>query len=146
MDLFAVVAVVSVILLLVVTVASLYVQQSGQLRDIQAQLSKISESSGGADDPIQMRVERASLIDPLVLLEVTLAQADLNELTAEQIAQIDAARTGVKGITEKLKASGEWMGPPYDLEWIEHLDRMPRLKSIYMKAGFSTEPSVTADN
>lgn len=145
MDLFAVVAVVSVILLLVVTVASLFVQQSGQLREIQAQLSKI-EAGGAANDPNQMRLDRAALIDPLVLLEVTLAQADLNELSAEQIAQIDAARTGVKAITEKLKASGDWMGPPYDLEWIEHLDRMPRLKSIYMKAGFSTEPSVTADN
>lgn len=137
MDLFAVVAVLSVMLLLIVAVASLFMQQSGQLREIQAQLSKLEV--GSVSDPSQLRIERAAWIDPLVLLEVALVQSDHNELSSEQLAQIDAARTGVKTITEQLKASGEWMGPPYDLEWIEHLDRMPRLKSIYMKSGLSAD-------
>lgn len=144
MDLFAVVAVMSVVLLLIVAVASLFMQQSGQLREIQAQLSKLE--GGGSADPSQLRIERAAWIDPLVLLEVSLVQSDLNELAPEQMAQIDAARSGVKAITEQLKASGEWMGPPYDLEWVEHLDRMPRLKSIYMKSGFATDTASSADS
>jgi hypothetical protein len=144
MDLFAVVAVVSVMLLLIVAVASLFMQQSGQLREIQAQLSKME--GGGERDPSQLRIERAAWIDPLVLLEVALVQSDHNELSAEQLAQIDATRMGVKVITEQLKASGEWMGPPYDLDWMEHLERMPRLKSIYMKSSLSSDTTTSAGN
>jgi hypothetical protein len=144
MDLFAVVAVVSVMLLLIVAVASLFMQQSGQLREIQAQLSKME--GGGESDPSQLRIERAAWIDPLVLLEVALVQSDHNELSAEQMAQIDATRMGVKVITEQLKASGEWMGPPYDLDWMEHLERMPRLKSIYMKSSLSSDTTPSAGN
>ncbi len=146
MDLFAVVAVVSVVLLLIVAVASLFMQQSGQLRDIQAQLSKMNDHDSIVADPSQLRMERAAMIDPLVLFEVELVQSNLNDLSPEQLAQIDAARSGVKSLTERLKASGGWLGPPFDLEWVEHLDRMPRLKSIYMKAGFSPEPPTSADN
>ena len=37
-------------------------------------------------------------------------------------------------VTEELKQSEDWMGAPFDLEWSEYLDRMPRLKKLYLRA------------
>jgi hypothetical protein len=57
--------------------------------------------------------------------------------------QIEQARDSVKSLNERLMASRDWMGPPFDLEWAEYLDRMPTLKRLYLAAAFErpTEPT-----
>ena len=90
-------------------------------------------------DAEALRIERASILDPLVLLEVSLNQSSSVEITEEQLQLVDSARSSVKRITESLKNAEEWMGPPYDLEWVEQLDRMPRVKAAYLKMGLESE-------
>lgn len=139
MDIFAFVAVSFLVLLGALAMAAMTMQQNGQLREIQAKLSKMSKSERPKLDPETLRIDRAGIMDPLVLLEVSLGQPGGEEITEEQLQQIDAARTSVKSISAQLKSAGEWMGPPYDLEWVELLDRMPRLKANYQKAGLSPD-------
>ena len=133
MDIFALVAVIFIVLLGAVAVAAIMMQQNGQLSQIQDKLSKLSKGNEAPLNPEGLRVERAGIVDPLVLLEVSLGQSDSVELTEEQLQQIDVARSNVKKISEQLKSMEEWMGPPYDLEWVELLDRMPRLRIAYQK-------------
>lgn len=133
MDIFALVAVIFIILLGAMAVAAIMMQQNGQLRQIQDKLSKLSKGNEAPLNPEGLRIERAGIVDPLVLLEVSLGQLDSVELTEEQLQQIDVARSNIKKISEQLKSAEEWMGPPYDLEWVELLDRMPRLKIAYQK-------------
>jgi preprotein translocase subunit YajC len=133
MDIFALVAVIFIVLLGAVAVAAIMMQQNGQLSQIQDKLSKLSKGNEAPLNPEGLRVERAGIVDPLVLLEVSLGQSDSVELTEEQLQQIDVARSNIKKISEQLKSAEEWMGPPYDLEWVELLDRMPRLKIAYQK-------------
>jgi preprotein translocase subunit YajC len=133
MDIFALVAVIFIVLLGAMAVAAIMMQQNGQFRQIQDKLSKLSKGNEAPLNPEGLRVERAGIVDPLILLEVSLGQSDSVELTEEQLQQIDFARSNIKKISEQLKSTEEWMGPPYDLEWVELLDRMPRLKIAYQK-------------
>lgn len=138
MDIFVLVAVIFIVLLGAVAVAVIMMQQNGQLSQIQDKLSRLSKGNEAPLNPEGLRIERAGIVDPLVLLEVSLGQSDSVELTEEQLQQIDVARSNVKKISEQLKSTDEWMGPPYDLEWVELLERMPRLKIAYQK--FSMKP------
>ena len=52
------------------------------------------------------------------------------------LQQIDAARDAIKALNDRLMEAKEWMGPPFDLEWAEYLERMPNLKKLYLAADF----------
>lgn len=140
MDVFTVVAVMFIVLLGALAMVAMSMQQSGQLMEIQAKLTKLSKADKTPPiDAEALRIERASILDPLVLMEVALNQSGQLELTEEQLQQVDSARANVKAISEKLKSAEDWMGPPYDLEWVELLDRMPRVKAAYLKMGLTTD-------
>jgi hypothetical protein len=133
MDFLSFVALAFVILALCVAMIFAYSQQARRLHDIQAQLSKIEDSK-----PELLRQERAQWLDPLVLLEVQLSQSAETTLDEAQLQQIEAARDAVKSLNERLVAAREWMGPPFDLEWAEYLDRMPNLKKLYVETVFAS--------
>jgi hypothetical protein len=139
MDIFIVVTVMFVAVLGILIMGVLTAQQNGQLNDIRAKLSKLNEPDKITPNAETLRIERAKILDPLVLIEVSLNQAEQVTLTEEQFQEIDDARTGVKKIVDQLKHSGEWIGPPYDLEWVEYLERMPRLKSCFLKMGLKPD-------
>ena len=132
MDFLSFVALAFVILALCVAMIFAYSQQARRLQDIQAQLTKIEDSK-----PELLRQERAQWLDPLVLLEVQLSQSAETTLDEAQLQQIEAARDAVKSLNERLMAGREWMGPPFDLEWAEYLDRMPNLKKLYVATIFA---------
>lgn len=134
MDFMAFVAVALVILVVCVAMIFAYSQQTRRLQDIQNQLAKMEEKRADL-----WRQERAGLLDPLILLEGTLNQTSNPQLDEASLQQIDAARAGVKQINENLMATREWMGPPFDLEWAEYLERMPTLKRLYVAAGFESD-------
>ena len=138
MDFFGFVALAFVILAVCLVMIFSYTQQSRRLQAIQAQLSKIEDSK-----PEILRQERAQWLDPLVLLEVSLNQSADPKLDEPMMLQIEQARDSVKSLNERLMASRDWMGPPFDLEWAEYLDRMPTLKRLYLAAAFErpTEPT-----
>jgi predicted Holliday junction resolvase-like endonuclease len=134
MDFFSFVILAIVILLLCVAMIFAYSQQARRLHDIQAQLSKIEDSK-----PELLRQERAQWLDPLVLLEVQLNQTSNPKIDEAMLQQIQAAREAIKNLNERLVVAREWMGPPFDLEWAEYLDRMPTLKRLYLAADFASE-------
>ena len=107
MDIFALVAVIFIVLLGAMAVAAIMMQQNGQLRQIQDKLSKLSKGNEAPLNPEGLRIERAGIVDPLVLLEVSLGQSDSVELTEEQLQQIDVARSNIKKISEQLKSAEE---------------------------------------
>jgi hypothetical protein len=135
MDILFVIVIVAMVLLVMIILAALHVQQTGQLRDIQARLNMIDDtSSKEIKDPNSLRFDRTQLIDPLSLLEPLLHSENRESLTEEELQLISSAREGVKAISEQLKASNDWKGAPFDLEWFEYLDRLPRIKSLYLRA------------
>jgi hypothetical protein len=136
MDFLSFVAVAMVILAVCAAMVIAYTQQTRRLRSIEEQIAKIEDTK-----PEILRQERAQWLDPLITLEATLNQSKEPQLDEAALQQIDAARVAVKDITARLQAAREWMGPPYDLEWAEYLERMPTLKRLYMAAGFETDPA-----
>ncbi len=149
MDIVFIIVIIAMLLLVMIILAALHFQQSGQLRDIQDRLMEIDEAAMQAKkSPDSLRLDRTQLLDPLSLLEPQLHAEGRDSLTEEELQMIASAREGVKGITEQLKQSEEWMGAPFDLEWGEYLDRMPRLKKLYLRADLqpALPKPTTSDN
>ncbi len=139
MDFFVFVALAFVILAVCTAMIYSYTQQSRRLQAIQVQLSKIEDNK-----PDILRQERAQWLDPLVMLEVNLNQSPNPQLDEAMLQQIDAARDAIKSLNERLMSTREWMGPPFDLEWTEYLERMPTLKKLYIALSYSLEDATTA--
>lgn len=136
MDIFVTVMMIAMILLVVVVGAAVFVQQSGTLRDIQNKLDMAQEHERKRKDPEILRRERVATLDPLMLLESQLYSRKPQQLNPEEIEMIVAARAKVISLTEELKAANEWLGPPYDLEWFEYLERIPLVRTLYLNSGF----------
>jgi hypothetical protein len=134
MDFVSFVALAFVIIAVCVAMIYAYTQQATRLQAIQEQLAKIEESK-----PELLRQERAKWLDPLILLEVQLNQTETPKLDEEMLQQVQSAREAVKSLNERLALSREWMGPPFDLEWAEYLERMPTLKKLYLAADFVSQ-------
>lgn len=134
MDFLGFVAIAMIILAICVAMITSYAQQARRLQAIQDQLAKIEDSK-----PELLRQQRAEWLDPLILMEVQLNQSVKATLDEAMLQQIDEARNAIKGLNEKLIEAKEWMGPPFDLEWAEYLERMPTLKKIYLAADFVRE-------
>lgn len=140
MDFVSFVAMAFVIIAVCVAMIYSYTQQANRLQAIQEQLAKIEESK-----PELLRQERAQWLDPLILLEVQLNQTANPKLDEAMLEQVQSGREAVKSLNERLMASREWMGPPFDLEWAEYLERMPTLKKLYLAADFvSQETPITS--
>jgi hypothetical protein len=139
MDIFVTVMMIAMILLIVVVGAAVFAQQSGTLRDIQKKLDMAQEHEKKRKDPEILRRERVALIDPLMLLESQIYSRKPRELTQEEIEMIAASRARVIAISDELKAANEWLGAPYDLEWVEYLERIPLVRTIYLNSGFADD-------
>jgi len=139
MDFVAFVGIALVILALCVAIVFAYSQQTRQLQEIQDQLAKIESQKSDL-----LRQERAQILDPLILIESALNQSSNPQIDAAMLQQIDIARVAVKDINERLNAMREWMGPPFDLEWAEYLERMPTLKKLYLASAYVAEETPVA--
>ena len=139
MDIFVTVMMVAMVLLLVIVGATVFIQQSGSLRDIQTQLDQVKEQAKKRKDPEVLRRERVAALDPLMLLESQLYARKPQLLTEEEIELIAASRAHVMDLTEQLKAANEWLGAPYDLEWFEYMERLPLIKTHDLNAGLAQD-------
>ena len=148
MDIFVTVMMVAMLLLVVIVGAAVFVQQSGTLRDIQHKLELAEVHARKLKDPEVLRRERVAVLDPLMLIEAQLYSRKPQELREDELELISVARARVMEISEDLKSSPEWLGPPYDLEWPEYLERMPLLKTLYLSAELTqnTPPQLTSGN
>lgn len=55
-------------------------------------------------------------------------------MTEEELKIFDVARHQIKASISGLKANGDWVGIPFEYEWVEMLDRLPNVLFLYRKA------------
>lgn len=134
MDIFVTVMLVAMLLLVVILGAAVFVQQSGSLRELREKLQSVQDETRSRKNPDTLRRERVAVLDPLLLLETQLSKRDPSVLSEEELVLIGDSRERIMTISQQLKALNDWIGAPYDLEWVEYLERLPRLKSLYLSA------------
>jgi len=139
MDIFVTVMMVAMLLLVVIVGAAIFVQQSGNLRDLRDKLQSVQDEAKKRRNPDTLRRERVAMLDQLLLLETQLNDRDPSILDAQELDLITASRERIMSISQELKAVQDWIGAPYDLEWVEYLERLPRLKSLYLSADLGQE-------
>ena len=92
-----------------------------------------------------IRHERARCHQQLQQLETDLASTARETLTAEELSLIDYARDEIKKCTDALKHLNDWMGLPYDQEWVEILKKLPCINTLYRAAAAAAEAANTAN-
>jgi hypothetical protein len=123
-----------ILFFMLICVVLFYVFTQQSLNDISSRLNRLQPAAPVARTPDVIRRERAYSHDQLVLLEAELSTTGREALTEGEIQDIDKARKKIKTCVDELKASGDWIGLPFDFEWTEILDRMPHVNSLYRKA------------
>jgi len=93
-----------------------------------------------------IRRERAFCQDKLAVLEASLSVNPRDSLTPEEVAAIDKIRKTVRTCIDELKSSGEWMGVPFDFEWNEILDRLPKVNLLYRSALAAAQAAIAASD
>jgi hypothetical protein len=134
MDILVTVMLVAMLLLVVILGAAVFVQQSGSLRELRDKLQSVQDEARNRKNPDTLRRERVAVLDPLLLLETQLSDRAPLLFTEEELGLIAASRERIMTISQQLKALNDWIGAPYDLEWVEYLERLPMLKSLYLSA------------
>ena len=89
---------------------------------------------------VVIRKERTNIHDILMLLEADLVQSERLDLTLEEIEKIDKARVDMKRCEEELENAKEWLGSPFDLNWSEILQRLPKVDKLYRQAILKMDP------
>ena len=92
-----------------------------------------------------IRHERARCHQQLQQLETDLASTARETLTAEELSLIDYARDEIKKCTDALKHLNDWMGLPYDQEWVEILKKLPCINTLYRAAAAAADAANTAN-
>lgn len=140
MDLFVIILILTMMLIIVVVFATLYVQQSGYLQEIQNKLAKIDPQVVEKQKQAEtLRRQRLEVVDPLMLLEAEFHQGIRKTLDEMELQRIADARDRVMAISQQLRDLGDWLGPPYDLEWPDYFERLPEIKAVYLKSAFGQE-------
>lgn len=115
-------------------------QQNVQFREIQDRLREMRRIEAIEQEAAAMRREKALLLEPLNQLEAQLFSEKRNALGTEELLVIDEIRAKVRHIIARLKTMGQWMGPPFDLDWSESLEHIPIIKQLYTAAEFVDRP------
>jgi hypothetical protein len=95
------------------------------------ELDKLQAQARSAHACSLLRNERARCHLELQALEADIGTSGRTALSAEQIKMVETNRTTIKDCVEALKQAGDWLGLPFDLEWLDMLDRLPHLDALY---------------
>jgi hypothetical protein len=133
----ALTVVILLLTLLLVLIVLLYFFTQQGFRDVVARMA-VSGAGGPAPAAAQsqrsadaVRRERSVAHDQLVLLEADLAIEPREALTTEEVEAFEASRKAIKTCNAELKKMGQWMGLPFDLEWVEIQQRQPKVNELY---------------
>ncbi len=149
MDTFSIVAIAVLVIILIIIIAALHAQQSSQLREIQYKLEQIQEHEARVmRSPDTLRHKRTDLTESLMLIEAELQSGRRTEMTEEEFQNFEIVRQDIIDINEELKALDAWLGAPYDLEWVEILERLPTMQSLRSQHEFQSQevPAITSGN
>ena len=92
-----------------------------------------------------LRAERSRCQQELQALETDLGALDRSALTPQEVTLVDNLRKSIKECVDALKNAGDWLGLPFDLEWIDVLQRLPRLNALY-RASLDNPPTSTVED
>jgi hypothetical protein len=98
-----------------------------------AQAQAQAGTGKAARNPDALRRERSVAHDKLVLIEAELSVSPREALTPEEIETFESSRKSIKACNDSLKTMGNWLGLPFDLEWVEIQQRQPNLNELYRK-------------
>ena len=110
-----------------------YFQTQQNFKEIAQKLAAIDEPKPVVHSTEAVKLELAKHRDILFVLEADLTKTKREVLTEEELKTFDLARRQIKVSIAKLKSNGAWVGLPYDYEWVEMLDRLPNVWSLYQK-------------
>ena len=113
-------------------------QMKREMEALKAGAAKSASSSA-------IRHERARCHQQLQQLETDLASTARETLTTEELSLIDYARDEIKKCTDALKHLNDWMGLPYDQEWVEMLKKLPCINTLYRAAAAAADAANTAN-
>lgn len=136
---FSIGAMALVIGLVIIIVIVQQYQQNAQYREIQDRLREIRQAEMLEQQARALRTERSGILDPLSLLEAELVSRGSKQLTEEELIFVENARNRTKAINEQLVNMRHWMGPPFDLDWHEALERLPIIKDAFLAASFGAD-------
>jgi len=78
-----------------------------------------------------LRAERSRCQQELQALETDLGVSGRDVLTPQELTLVDSHRASIKECVDALKNASDWLGLPFDLEWVDVLQRLPRLNALY---------------
>jgi len=126
--------VIAVLFILLVGFLIFYFQTQQSFQEITAKLEEIQHPSNTMVSSETLKRELALHHDKLVLLEADISKNNRESLIEEELKMFDVARHQIKASIAGLKASGEWVGRPFEYEWAEILDRLPNVLGLYRKS------------
>lgn len=123
-----------------------YFQTQQNFKEINDKLEDIQHPHTGPRSSETLRHELAVQHDVLVLLEAEISKNKRESLTEEELQSFDVARHKIKACIAGLKANGDWIGLPFEYEWVEMLERLPNVLSLYRKAEADKQAKEMAAN
>lgn len=111
-----------------------YFQTQQNFKEITEKLEEIQHPHTGPRSSESLKHDLAVQHDVLVLLEAEISKNKRESLTETELQSFDVARHKIKACIAGLKANGDWIGLPYEYEWVEMLERLPNVLSLYRKA------------
>lgn len=126
--------VVGILFLLMAGILIFYFQTQQNFKEIGQRLEEIQHPHAGPRSSETLKHELAVHHDLLVLLEAEISKNKREFLTEDELQVFDVARHKIKACIAGLKANGDWIGLPFEYEWVEMLERLPNVLSLYRKA------------
>lgn len=111
-----------------------YFQTQQNFKEITEKLEEIQHPHTGPRSSESLKHDLAVQHDVLVLLEAEISKNKRESLIETELQSFDVARHKIKACIAGLKANGDWIGLPYEYEWVEMLERLPNVLSLYRKA------------
>jgi hypothetical protein len=111
-----------------------YFQTQQNFKEISEKLEEIQHPHTGPRSTESLKHDLAVHHDMLVLLEAEISKNKRESLTEDELKTFDVARHKIKACIAGLKANGDWIGLPFEYEWVEMLERLPNVLGLYRKA------------
>ena len=132
-------------LLVLMGSAVFYYLSLQNLAQMKLEMAALKEGAAKSASSSAVRHERARCHQQLQQLESELSSTARETLTPEELSLIDYARDEIKKCTDTLKQLNDWMGLPYDQEWVEMLKKLPCLNTLYRAAAAAADAANTAN-
>jgi hypothetical protein len=111
-----------------------YYSNAQKMLSIRRELDKLQAQARSAHACSLLRNERARCHLELQSLEAELSTSGRTALSVDEIKRVELSRTTIKNCDEALKGAGDWLGLPFDLEWVDMLERLPHLDKLYRQS------------